>query len=70
MIDNEKEKALDVKFTFDTEGKSDIEIKKEIEELLRKRDMLLASRGLSIPSDSNNNNNKNNITNDSPRQIK
>lgn len=50
MVENEK-KIPEVEFTFREEEKSPEEKEKEMAELLKKRNELLASMGFSVPSD-------------------
>lgn len=51
MLENENEKKIPkVEFTFREEEKSEEERKKELEYLLKKRNEIFASMGLSVPS--------------------
>lgn len=69
MLENENEKKIpEVEFTFRGEEKSEEERKKEFEELLRKRNKLLAAMGLSIPSAEETDSNE--MSNDYPRRTR
>lgn len=66
MLENENEKKIpEVEFTFREEEKSEEEIKKEIDDLLKKRNELFASMGISIPSTTETETNE--MSNDYPR---
>ncbi len=66
MLENENEKEIPkVEFTFREEEKSEKERKEEIEELLQKRNQLLASMGIPIPSTNEVENDE--VSNDYPR---
>lgn len=67
MLENEKQ-IPKVEFTFREEEKSEKERKKEIEELLKKRNELLVSMGISIPSNKKVETNK--MSNDYPRNTR
>lgn len=62
---NNEIEAPKVEFTFFEEEKSEEEQQKEIEELLKKRNEILASMGLSIPD--NDKTETNEINDDYPR---
>ena len=50
MLEEDDKKIIPtVEFTFKNEGKSEEEIKKEVAELLNKRNEILASMGISVP---------------------
>lgn len=69
MLENDNEKKIpEVEFTFRDEEKSEEERKKEIEELLKKRNELLASMGISVPSANEQENNE--MSNDYPRHTR
>lgn len=69
MLENENEKKIpEVEFTFREEEKSEEERKKEIEDLLKKRNELLASMGISVPS--TNETEANEMSNDYPRHTR
>lgn len=69
MLENKSEKKIPkVEFTFREEKKSEEERKKEIEDLLKKRNELLASMGIYITS--TNETEINEMNNDYPRHAK
>lgn len=69
MLENENEKKIpEVEFTFREEGKNEEERQKEIEELLKKRNELLASMGIFVPS--TNETETNEMNNDYPRHTR
>lgn len=68
MLENGNEKNFpEVEFTFIEEEKSEEERKKELEYLLKKRNEIFASMGLSVPS--TNGTKTNEMSNDYPRHI-
>lgn len=69
MLENENEKNIpEVEFTFREEEKSEEERKKEIDELIKKRNELLASMGVFVPS--TNKAKINETSNDYPRHTR
>lgn len=53
MLENNNENEIpEVEFSFKGDGMNEEERKKEIEELLKKRNELLSSMGIPIPTDS------------------
>lgn len=69
MLENENEKKIpEVEFTFREEEKSEEERKKEIDDLLKKRNELLASMGISVLS--TNETEINEMSNDYPRHTR
>lgn len=69
MLENDNEKKIpEVEFTFREEEKSEEERKKEIEELLKKRNELLVSMGISVPTNSETETNE--MSNDYPRRTR
>ena len=69
MLENESQKNIpEAELSFRADGKNEEERQKEIEELLKKRNELLASMGIFVPS--TNETETNEMNNDYPRHTR